>query len=1762
MSQSNGDDDLIQDILTLYGNAQYYQSIGELEGAAISYTSVSSIIHTLQKLGQDTQIELNPTQENQLDKLKIPRQNSIRYILNQSLAQLDGLQERIRKSRTKADNDDDEEEQKYLECNDIQNLQFKDKSSNCLFFDDLIGLKNEKQVIESKFIQPLKYPNLFPALGKGILLYGFPGTGKTLLAKASVNELQSNDPNIRVLFFSATGAELKGKYVGETEKKIKKYFNCAHQHACECEKRNREAGKPNIKVISIIFIDEIDSIAGSREDDPTGLRANSVNTLLQMMDGINSKKNVSVIAATNFPWLLDTAVLRRFDQQLFLDVPAQKAIKETIILELEKNYKFRDYDSGCTEKKSGKKEEKPPYCDSSCKKSVKESKYMGAFRIDLLEKENEVDLITSDLDQENYSSSDINKLMVGATTLSGEDAVSNGLFYKLSPLLQDYPNLKRKLQLPDKPSVVDKALTPEEIQILVNQFKQKYLQKEQELDDSITDYLTNYLTNQQQIDSSIQEYKDKLDLIKADYIRKKNATCNDNYMSTLTALTNPDLMKEYLQNYYGDDGLLQKLLDNPAHLKLQDLQNSHFHFLKIPEKIYIQADGQKYINIKCLPFICQTLPRKVNNIDNIYLSFDREQFLNYLNDSSKYYPVNHNRAGPVTLLIEKENIKLTSSQQLKHRLYKYKFLYDNFNHLFTRMRNFKSVQYYKNDTESEMVTEKEFISLIQEHLTEGTGFNEKNNNTIQKLIDIGDMDFARFQLSKEERVQKALDEAEEDVKSRILNNDKTQRTAQNDIPPYYFLYYNMDNDVGITEIKTAEEFLKRYNDDVHIQGSEVVKFNDKVKELVEIYLDRDTQVLKELLNDRMTILDSIPINQFRTDCLTRVTQNLNELRKFLYENKSKKDYKDGKLLELDEISLQNELIFCLNLGLFIKNPDLIPDGQNIDYLINTYLLSNKKNNTIFESSTYQKYPNANTSFPNNRLDKFIKNEDFNFSQMSSIDDYESMKKFFNYFLKAQNNEQVSEQESEFYKISIIQNANIENYIEANIDNKLIDFFCKVEIDLQDKNVQDSLSFFEREKKAFRAADGFFKSLSEDYTEKKQGYTFTDEEKKKINEEFKSDNGLFYYLVSSSTGYAMKPSNEYIKTTMIKGHNYWISTMLGEVPRRLVQLEFASASLFNLKSLLEQPLSSNVVVTFMPPGSQLDPSNMTYEALEQCPNTIMTRVLGGLSSTTRSMCASLSKPLSDVFDIISQHLQVSPPPQVNPINPDFRIDFSNMTPFNITSGGGSNVINFEKKGNIENTIDLSNQYKGYNNIVLVGGTTTTPDASSDDDDRFGTPQAVESDFDDPPVQVSPKIEQFNKMKITVIDNTIYELIGEKQDDQNMREFLANLDHLPPWKDEIQLEDNNIYKVNKRIIDTGYSSLINQFIDDDKQEQKIFNENTPYFFIENKLFGVLNTDTNITFLDNEKTNYGEHGYIVPGTDMIGRFLSYISPSPSTTKNLFTALAALIIAFLFSYVVSIAYATIGSLIAGSSLYTGAVSVGSTISSLAANLFPVGSLVPSLPGATGVISTVSTGYANLTTILSSGYASFTSFFGLFINISGGVITKYAIALFVQNLITISVKLMLFSVYGNNVSTVSYNIINMFENNELKVQNTFDNEYESVIRTLNNESNNITGYLYSAFMNFSRSAAHKNLGIRMNHEQIILKRNPMLGIVKINKNELKLICNEDVKNLNITLEHIRKFKKGFSSTYNKDQGVDLQNYNKDRQKFLQDLSKKKKAAL
>ncbi len=175
-------------------------------------------------------------------------------------------------------------------------------------WSDVGGLKDVKEGLRMAVEWPLKYPELFKASGakqpKGILLYGPPGTGKTLLAKAVANESEAN-------FISVKGPEILSKWVGESEKAIREIFRKARQSAP-----------------AIVFFDEIDSIApirGATGDSRVTERI--ISQLLTEMDGLEELRKVVVIAATNRPDLLDSALLRpgRFDRLIYVPPPDFKA---------------------------------------------------------------------------------------------------------------------------------------------------------------------------------------------------------------------------------------------------------------------------------------------------------------------------------------------------------------------------------------------------------------------------------------------------------------------------------------------------------------------------------------------------------------------------------------------------------------------------------------------------------------------------------------------------------------------------------------------------------------------------------------------------------------------------------------------------------------------------------------------------------------------------------------------------------------------------------------------------------------------------------------------------------------------------------------------------------------------------------------------------------------------------------------------------------------------------------------------------------------------------------------------------------------------------------------------------------------------------------------------------------------------------------------------------------------------------------------------
>jgi transitional endoplasmic reticulum ATPase len=179
-------------------------------------------------------------------------------------------------------------------------------------YDELGGLKNEVQKIREMVELPMRHPELFEKIGveapKGVLLYGPPGTGKTLLAKAVAGETNAH-------FTSLSGPEIMGKYYGESEERIREIFKQAEENSP-----------------SIIFIDEIDSIAPKREEVTGEVEKRIVSQLLTLMDGMKSRGKVIVIAATNRPDSIDPALRRpgRFDREIEIGIPDQEGRHEIL----------------------------------------------------------------------------------------------------------------------------------------------------------------------------------------------------------------------------------------------------------------------------------------------------------------------------------------------------------------------------------------------------------------------------------------------------------------------------------------------------------------------------------------------------------------------------------------------------------------------------------------------------------------------------------------------------------------------------------------------------------------------------------------------------------------------------------------------------------------------------------------------------------------------------------------------------------------------------------------------------------------------------------------------------------------------------------------------------------------------------------------------------------------------------------------------------------------------------------------------------------------------------------------------------------------------------------------------------------------------------------------------------------------------------------------------------------------------------------------
>jgi len=181
-------------------------------------------------------------------------------------------------------------------------------------WDDVAGLDNAKQSLQEAVILPSRYPELFEGKRKpwkGILLYGPPGTGKSFLAKACATEADAK-------FFSVSSSDMVSKYMGESERLVRTLFEMAREN------------KP-----SIIFIDEIDSLCGSRaEGENDATRRIKTEFLVQMQGVGKDDEGLLVLGATNIPWGLDSAIRRRFERRIYISLPDERARERMISLHL------------------------------------------------------------------------------------------------------------------------------------------------------------------------------------------------------------------------------------------------------------------------------------------------------------------------------------------------------------------------------------------------------------------------------------------------------------------------------------------------------------------------------------------------------------------------------------------------------------------------------------------------------------------------------------------------------------------------------------------------------------------------------------------------------------------------------------------------------------------------------------------------------------------------------------------------------------------------------------------------------------------------------------------------------------------------------------------------------------------------------------------------------------------------------------------------------------------------------------------------------------------------------------------------------------------------------------------------------------------------------------------------------------------------------------------------------------------------------------
>lgn len=282
--------ELMLEAIKLYeSRAESARASGNLEGAKQNYLLAADALSKLAKISTEP---LKTERFKRVERLK-QRAQECADGKKKTVVTENGHAKSVKSAADDEEQDDSDSDRSFYT---IEKPDLK--------FSDIAGLCDVKERIKEAMLYPFTYSNLYreynQKAGGGILLFGLPGTGKTMLARAAASELDAK-------FFNISGGALKDKYFGESEKKIRRLFEDAEQ----CER-------------AILYFDEFEEIAERKETEGSNPTAGMVTELLRQMDGFTKKKNTMFfMAATNKPWLCDGALLRpgRFGTKICIPLP-------------------------------------------------------------------------------------------------------------------------------------------------------------------------------------------------------------------------------------------------------------------------------------------------------------------------------------------------------------------------------------------------------------------------------------------------------------------------------------------------------------------------------------------------------------------------------------------------------------------------------------------------------------------------------------------------------------------------------------------------------------------------------------------------------------------------------------------------------------------------------------------------------------------------------------------------------------------------------------------------------------------------------------------------------------------------------------------------------------------------------------------------------------------------------------------------------------------------------------------------------------------------------------------------------------------------------------------------------------------------------------------------------------------------------------------------------------------------------------------------